>query len=63
MSIQTEQHACEGVPKYVTVMRHRIDGKLTEWCVSFSAHSREGSSTSTLRITHCPFCGEELEHD
>lgn len=60
MSVQTDKHKCEGMPDYVYVNRHRIDGEWTEWCVAFSAHSREGSSSSTLYITHCPYCGKEL---
>lgn len=62
MSIQTEQHFCNKKPEYVYVMRHRIDGRWTEWDASFSATSREGTSTSNLHIVYCPFCGKELEH-
>ena len=57
--IQTEYHKCEGMPD-VKISRMKIDGEWTEWTASFTATSREGSSTSNLRITHCPYCGKEL---
>ena len=59
--IQTEQHKCDKLPEYVYVMRHRIDGEMTGWVASFSAHSREGSSSCQLFVRYCPFCGKELD--
>ncbi len=62
MSVQTENHDCGNKPQYVYINRHRIDGEWTKWCASFSSTAREGYATSLLYITHCPFCGKELEH-
>lgn len=62
MSVQTEQHDCESKPQYVYITKHRLDGEWTRWSASFSATSREGHAACVLYITHCPFCGKELEH-
>ncbi len=59
--IQTEQHTCEEQPKCVRIMRHRIDGKLTEWEATFYATSREGYMSGTIYVRYCPFCGKELD--
>ena len=59
--IQTEKHECERKPEFVYISKYKIDGEWTEWEAQFTATSREGSSTSNLRITHCPFCGKELQ--
>lgn len=61
MSIQTEQHKCEQMPEYTHVLRHRIDGRYTEWEASFSATSREGYMSSTMYVRYCPWCGEALD--
>ena len=59
--IQTEQHKCDAQPKDVRVLRHRIDGKRTEWEASFYATSREGYMSGTMYVRYCPFCGKELD--
>jgi len=60
LSIQTEQHKCEQMPEYTHVLRHRIDGRYTEWEASFSATSREGYMSGTMYVRYCPWCGKEL---
>ena len=63
MSIQTEQHACDKKPRPVMMLRHVIDGKRTEWIVTLSTTSREGTATANLFVKYCPWCGKELEHE
>lgn len=58
--IQAEKHECERKPDFVHINKIKIDGEWTEWKASFTATSREGSATSNLHITHCPYCGKEL---
>lgn len=62
MSIQTEQHDCDAKPQYVYVTKYRIDGEWTQWTASFSPKCKDGYASVTMYITHCPFCGKELEH-
>ena len=61
MSIQTEQHACDKKPWNVMILRHEIDGRLTEWIVSLSTTAREGKASTDLYVHYCPYCGEALE--
>ena len=62
MSIQTEQHDCDAKPRYVYVTKYKIDGEWTQWTASFSPKCKDGYASVTLYVTHCPFCGKELEH-
>ena len=62
MSVQTEQHDCDAKPRYVYVTKYKIDGEWTQWTASFSPKCKDGYASVTMYITHCPFCGKELEH-